>query len=214
MAMKRSGWVAVGTALVGALALAGLAEAATKVRLPEGKKIHFTLNQSLSTKKNKEGDKFSGVVSRSVKMGDKTVIPEGAVVRGTVAGVKRPGRVKGVAQLNLAFDEIELPNGTKLGLAASLTELDERQKESVGEEGEVKGEGSKKRDVTEIAGGAAIGTAIGAIAGGGKGAAIGAGAGAAAGTGVVLATRGKDVELKRGREMAIQLDRPLTVPVE
>jgi outer membrane lipoprotein SlyB len=116
--------------------------------------------------------------------------------------------------LGLRFDEIELPDGTQIPLAASLTEVDERDKEKVTEEGQVEGEGSKKRDAATIGAGAGIGAVIGAIAGGGKGAAIGAGAGAAAGTGVVLATRGKDAELKRGSELAIQLDRPLSVPVK
>ena len=204
--------VAVGVATL--LGSAGLAEAKTNVRLAEGTKIVFTLNDTLSTKNAHEGDRFSGVVSRSVRVGNQIVIPEGSVVRGEVASVKRAGRVKGRAELGLRFQEIELPNGTQLDLVASLTSLDEGEKETVTEEGQVKGEGSKKRDAAEIGGGAAIGTAIGAIAGGGKGAAIGAGSGAAAGVGLVLLQRGKDVKISRGSEMAIQLDRTLSVPVE
>ena len=204
MDVKRTGKT---IALAAALLLAGVVALprpalAKNVKLPEGKKIHFTLNQTLRSDRSREGDKFSGVVSRNVRVGDKTVIPEGAVVRGTVTSVKRSGRVKGKAEMELSFDEIELPNGKTLDLAASLTELDD--KEEVTEEGGVQAEGTKKRDAATI----------GAIAGGGKGAAIGAGAGAAAGTGVVLATRGKEVYLKRGTEMAIQLDRSLTVPVD
>ena len=206
---KRTGVLVVAILLAGVVALPALAK---NVKLPEGKKIHFTLNQTLSSDKSREGDNFSGVVSRNVRQGDKTVIPEGAVVRGTVTSVTRSGRVKGKAEMELSFDEIELPNGKTLDLAASLTELDD--KEEVTEEGGVKAEGTKKRDAATIGGGAGIGAVIGGIAGGGKGAAIGAGAGAAAGTGVVLATRGKEVYLKRGTEMAIQLDRPLTVPVD
>jgi len=187
---------------------------AENIRLAEGTKIVFTLNNNLSTKESREGDTFSGVVNRSVRVGDRIVIPEGSLVRGTVNHVKRPGRVKGRAELGVRFDEIELPDGTQIPLAASLTELDEADKEKVTEEGQVEGEGSKKRDAATIGAGAGIGAVIGAIAGGGKGAAIGAGAGAAAGTGVVLATRGKDAELKRGADVAIQLDRPLSVPVK
>jgi hypothetical protein len=187
---------------------------AENIRLAQGTKIVFTLNNNLSTKTSEEGDTFSGVVNRSVRVGDRIVIPEGSLVRGTVNHVKRPGRVKGRAELGLRFDEIELPDGTQIPLAASLTELDEADKEKVTEEGQVEGEGSKKRDAATIGAGAGIGAVIGAIAGGGKGAAIGAGAGAAAGTGVVLATRGKDAELKRGSDLAIQLDRPLSVPVK
>lgn len=72
----------------------------------------------------------------------------------------------------------------------------------VADEGQVQGQGSKKRDTAEIAGGA------------GLGATIGAGAGAAAGTGAVLMQRGKDIRLPRGSELTIQLDRPPTVPVK
>ncbi|MFQ5776987.1 MAG: hypothetical protein ACE5IP_03155 [Terriglobia bacterium] len=211
MNQKRVRYAALAAALAGVLGLAGLAQAQTKVRLAEGTKIVFTLSDSLSTKHNRQGDPFSGVVSRSVRVGNDVVIPEGSVVRGLVTRVKRAGRVKGRAQLGLRFDEIELPDGTRLDLAASLTELDEEEKETVTEEGQVKGRGSKKRDVATVGAGAGIGTAIGAIAGGGKGAAIGAGSGAAIGAAGVLLTRGKDVKLKRGSELAIQLDRPLTV---
>ncbi|MGH9779894.1 MAG: hypothetical protein ACRD5I_15945, partial [Candidatus Acidiferrales bacterium] len=187
------------------------APAPQTLRVAEGTKIRFTINQGLSTKTAREGDDFSGVVSQSVRQGDRVVIPEGSVIRGRVSHVQRPGRVKGRGELGLRFDELELPSGETYDLSASLTSLDESEKESVDEEGQVKSQGTKTRDAATIGGGAGIGAIIGAIAGGGKGAAIGAGGGAAAGTGLVLLTRGKDVELKRGSTVAIQLDRPLTL---
>ena len=205
---KRTGVLVAAILLAGVVALPALAK---NVKLPEGKKIHFTLNQTLSSDKSREGDKFSGVVSRNVRVGDKTVIPEGAVVRGTVTSVTRSGRVKGKAEMELRFDEIELPSGKKLDLAASLTELDD--KEEVTEEGGVKAEGTKKRDAATIGAGAGIGAVIGAISGGGKGAATGGAIGAGAGAGMVLLTRGKDVEIRRGAELAIQLDRPLSIVI-
>lgn len=214
MDLKRTGQLALAMALAGVLGLPGLASAQTKVRVPEGTKIVFTLNDTLSTQSNREGDRFSGVVSRSVRVGEHIVIPEGSVVRGEVTSVKRAGRVKGRAELGLRFNEIELPDGPKLALSASLTGLDESEKEKVTEEGQVKGEGSKKRDAATLGAAAGIGAAIGAIAGGGKGTAIGAGSGAAVGTGLVLLTRGKDVKVKRGSELAIQLDRELIVPLK
>jgi hypothetical protein len=214
MDLKRSGLVVAVAALVSCLMLPAIASAETKVKLAEGTKIVFALNDALSTKNNRQGDEFSGVVSRSVRVGEQIVIPEGSVVRGIVSRVQRAGRVKGRAELGLRFDEIELPDGTRHDLSASLTGLDESEKEAVKEEGQVEGEGTKKRDAATIGVGAGIGAAIGAIAGGAKGTAIGAGTGAAAGTGAVLLTRGKDVTLKRGSELAIQLDRPLTVTLE
>ncbi|HKZ51745.1 MAG TPA: hypothetical protein VJ085_00540 [Candidatus Acidoferrales bacterium] len=211
MDLKPMTQVAAAVALAVALGWPSAVRAETKVRLAEGTKIIFTLNDTLSTENSRQGDDFSGVVSRNVRVGDQIAIPEGSVVRGRVTRVEKAGRVKGRAEIDLRFDEIELPDGTQLDISASLTELDDAEKEDVTEEGGVKGEGSKKRDATTIGVGAGIGAAIGAIAGGGKGAAIGAGTGAAAGTGIVLATRGKDAEIKRGSELAIQLDRPLTV---
>ena len=181
-----------------------------RIRLAEGTKIAFTLNDSLSTKTNREGDEFSGVVSRSVRVGETIAIPEGTMVRGTVAHVQRPGRVSGRGELGLRFDQLELPDGQVYDLSASLTDLG-GEKETVGAEGEVKGEGTKTRDAATIGAGAGIGAVIGAISGGGKGAATGGAIGAGAGTGVVLLTRGKDVEIRRGAELAIQLDRPLAV---
>ena len=185
-----------------------------KIQLPKGTKIVFTLRNSLSTKSNQTGDPFSGLVSRSVRVGDKIVIPQGSVVRGAVAHVERAGRVKGRSELGLRFDQLELPDGQVYQLSASLTELEETAKETVSEEGQVKGTGSKKRDAATVGTGVAIGAIIGAISGGGKGAATGGAIGAGAGTAVVLLTRGKDVELKQGTELAIQLDRPLAVTVK
>jgi type IV secretion system protein VirB10 len=153
-------------------------------------------------------------VSRPVRVGDTTVIPQGAIIHGTVGHVQRPGRVKGVAELSLRFDELVMPDGEAYDLSASLAELDEERKEEVTEEGQVKGETSKKRDAITIGTGAGIGAAIGAIAGGGKGAGTGAAIGAGAGTAAVLLTRGKDVELRRGTELALQLDRPISVAIE
>jgi hypothetical protein len=213
MTIRRIAQIAAAAVLVAALGLPAAAQDA-KVRLAVGTKIFFTLNNTLSTKDNRQGDPFSGVVSRSVRVGDETVIPQGSVIRGLVSNIERAGRVKGRAYIDLRFDEIELPDGTKLDLSASLTDLDEAGKGEVTEEGSVKGEGSKKRDAATIGVAAGIGAAIGAIAGGGKGTAIGAGSGAAAGTGLVLLTRGKDAEVKRGSELAIQLNRPLSVPVK
>lgn len=185
-----------------------------KIRLAEGTKIVFALNNALSTKTSQTGDPFSGRVSQDVRVGSTLAIPSGAIIRGVVGRVDRPGRVQGRAQLGLRFDEVEMPDGETYPISASLTELDETRKEEVTEEGQVKGEGTKKRDAATIGAGAGIGAVIGAISGGGKGAGTGAAVGAGAGTAVVLLTRGKDIELRRGTELALQLDRPLSVTLK
>ncbi len=72
-----------------------------RLTVAEGTKIVFTLNNALSSKSNREGDPFSGVVSRSVRVDEQVVIPEGSVIRGQVSHVQRPGRVKGRGELGL-----------------------------------------------------------------------------------------------------------------
>ncbi len=185
------------------------------VRVAEGTKIAFALDEALSTKTHQVGDTFSGVVSRPVQIGGRVIIPEGSVVLGSVARSKRAGRIRGRAEMDLRLEQLELPDGQVFDLVATLAELDESEKETVGEEGEIVGQGSKKRDAATIGVGGGIGAAIGGIAGGGgKGAATGAGVGAAAGTAAVLLTRGRDIKLERGSELALQLDRAITVIVK
>lgn len=183
------------------------------VQIPQGTRIHLTLNDTLTTKTNQVGDTFSGKVSRPVAVDERVLIPLGSTVYGTVTKVERPGRVKGRAQLALRFEKIELPDGRTLEIAGTLSALGEEEKETVGQEGEVTGEGSRGRDAATIGGGAGVGAIIGGITGGKRGAAIGAGTGAAAGTAVTLLTRGKDIELKSGSEVAVDLSQPLSVPM-
>lgn len=184
------------------------------VKVPRGTRIHLALNDALSTKTSQVGDAFSGRVSRPVAVNDLVPIPMGSTVHGAVTKVERPGRVKGRAQLALRFERIELPDGRSLEMAGTLSALGDEEKETVGQEGEVEGEGSRGRDAATIGGGAGVGAIIGGITGGKKGAAIGAGTGAAAGTAVTLLTRGKDVELKRGSEVAVDLSEPLSVQIK
>jgi hypothetical protein len=131
----------------------------------------------------------------------------GAIIHGHVAQLKRPGRVKGNAELQLSFDQIRLPNGRSAAFNAQVIEVLETgvsQTGSVDPEGGVKGRDSTKDDVAKVGAAGGIGAIIGAIAGGGKGAAIGAAIGGGAATGGVLATRGKDLRLRQGQQLRIQ----------
>ena len=83
----------------------------------------------------------------------------------------------------------------------------------MGQEGEVEGKSTTKRNVVFIGGGAGAGALIGAVAGGGKGAGIGAAVGAGLGTLGALVSKGNDVEVASGTEVAMSLDREVTVPV-
>ena len=94
---------------------------------------------------------------------------------GRVAQVKRPGKVKGVAELQLAFDQIRSPDHRTATLRAELLEITPMGGEDteVDSEGGVKGRDSTKDDAAKVGAASGVGAIIGAIAGGGKGAAIG-----------------------------------------
>ena len=116
------------------------------------------------------------------------------------------GKVKGVAEIQLAFDQIRSTDNRTATLHAELIEISPIGSEDpqIDSEGGVKGQDSTKDDAAKVGAASGIGAIIGAIAGGGKGAAIGAIIGGGAGTAGVMTQRGKDIRLERGQHMKIR----------
>jgi len=169
------------------------------VMIPSGALLMIEMDTSLSTDSSQRGDRFR---ARVMEPGEYA----GAIIDGRVTRVKRPGKVKGVAELQLAFDQIRLPDNRGSNFSAEVVELVDmgNRDGGVDSEGGVKGEDSTKDDVSKVGAATGIGAIIGAIFGGGKGAAIGAAVGGAAGTGRVLTKRGQDIRLDRGRQLRIR----------
>ena len=147
--------------------------------VPKGTTIHVVIDQSISSKDAKVGQKVTGTVSQNVTSEGKVVIPKGSVAKLSVSSVQASGRLSTPAKLWLRLRTITV-NGKTYTFAT-------------GAAGHTMGS-KAKRDTAFIGGGAAGGAIIGALAGGGKGAAIGAAAGAGAGTAGAAATGKKDVE--------------------
>lgn len=156
---------------------------------------------NLSTDASQVGDRFQARVLEPAEYA-------GAMVDGRVTRVKRPGRVKSTAELQLSFETIRF-NNRFAELNAQVIEVVDmpgtgRGAGDVDEEGGVRGKDSTKGDVVKIGTASAIGAIIGAIAGGGKGAAIGAAIGGGIGTGGVLSQRGSDIYLSQGQQLRIR----------
>jgi hypothetical protein len=160
--------------------------------------LRLRLNTPMDTNKNKPGDSFTATV----------VLPpeyEGGSVVGHIASIKHSGRVSGRTELNLAFDEITLPDGRRGQLDGQLVRIYESENvKKVDDEGRIE-TGSRTKD-SEVRGGAGavVGAIIGGIVGGGKGAVAGAALGGAAGVGTVYVEGNKHLILEPGTEMLIR----------
>ncbi|HEV2884825.1 MAG TPA: hypothetical protein VGW36_08205 [Pyrinomonadaceae bacterium] len=159
------------------------------------------LQSSLSTDATQQGDRFEARVIEPREF-------DGAILEGRVTRVKRPGKLKGSAELQLSFETIRMHDNRTSSFRGDVVEVvdmgNRDEGGTVDSEGGVRGRDSTKDDVSKVGATTGIGAIIGAIAGGGKGAAIGAAIGGSIGTAGVLSTRGKELRLPRGQQLRIR----------
>ncbi|MGH9754746.1 MAG: hypothetical protein ACREA2_18365 [Blastocatellia bacterium] len=170
--------------------------------VPDGVEMKIRLSTEISTKTNREGDKFTAVVL------DPSDYAE-AVIEGHIAALNKSGRATGKTEMSLAFDSIQLRNGRGSRFAAQVEKVYQSETvKTVDEEGNVETGSRTKDTATRSIGGGALGAIIGGIAGGGKGAAIGAIIGAGVGAGSVYVQGEKDLILEPGTEILIRSAAP------
>ncbi|MGE5692161.1 MAG: hypothetical protein ACM3YF_00100 [Candidatus Zixiibacteriota bacterium] len=170
-----------------------------KVTIPSGTPLKVTLNDSLQTNVNQEGDLFTGVLAEPVEMEGKVLIPAGSTCSGIITKLVKGGTLKTSPEIGFVVTEITTPKGKTYEV-----EVDSIYK---------KGKSHTGREVGMIGGGAAAGAIIGGIIGKKKGAAIGAVAGAAAGTGAAAATGRENLVYPAGLTLTFNLNKPMTVTV-
>src|SRR5882724_674539 len=164
--------------------------------VPSDTVIAVVLDQTVSSKTSKPGDKFTATVESPIEIEGKIAIPKGARAEGVVREAKAAGRLKGGAALGLTLTSVTV-NGKDHEIQTSGATMSSK--------------GKGKRTAVMVGGGAAGGAAIGAIAGGGKGAAIGALIGAAAGTGGAGLTGNRDITLNAETPLDFRLLEPVTI---
>ena len=167
--------------------------------IPRNTILALELLTPLSSDISQRGDRLQARVIEPAQF-------SGYMVEGRVAQVRRAGKVKGVAELQLAFDQIRSPDNRTAALHAELIEVTPIGGENaeIDSEGGVKGQDSTKDDAAKVGAASGVGAIIGLIAGGGKGAAIGAIIGGGVGTAGVMTQRGKDIRLERGQHLKIR----------
>jgi hypothetical protein len=168
--------------------------------IPRNTILTLELMTPLSTDASQRNDPFRARVIQPTEFLN-------LIVEGRIADLKRPGKVKGVAELQLSFERLVSGNRST-DLHAELLEVVPLNSDSATEvdpEGAIRGRDSTKDDVTKVGAATGIGAVIGAIAGGGKGAAIGAIIGGGAGTAGVMSQKGHDFRLEQGQQLKIRV---------
>jgi hypothetical protein len=164
--------------------------------VPTGTSVTVTLTDALSSRVNKEGDPFTGVITTAVLVDGEVAIPKGAAVNGTVDDAQKQGMFKGQATLGVRINQITV-RGKTYAVASSMYVETEK--------------GKGKRTAVVTGGGAALGALIGGLAGGGKGALIGGAAGAGGGAAVSGGTGGKNITLPSESQVTFKLSTPVTI---
>lgn len=172
-------------------------------QMQKDKNLIVVLQTALSSNSNKRGDSFVTELKEPIVFKDKTVLPKNTQIKGLVKRATKFERLGDRANLLLLFDQVVLPDGKKIPLAASL---------DTGEGSKViKIEGKAVKDATIIGGTALVGSLAGRSRSE-EGAQQGLLVGAVAGTGAVLLSNAMEVKLPVGTELTIKLDEPLIIP--
>jgi len=183
------------------------------ITLPVGTQIPLKLSQAITTKNAKPGDPVYAETVFPITQNDRVIIPAGTFVQGRIGEVKRPGRVKGRAELLMNFTTLVYPSGYTVMMPAGVENMPGSEQQSVKDkEGTVQQAGSKAKDAQTIATAAGTGATIGAIADhSAKGAGLGALGGGVVGTAIALLSRGPELTLPVGTSVQMVLDRPLVL---
>jgi hypothetical protein len=167
--------------------------------VPVGTNLKVRLEDTLSSKESRAGDKFTAYVLDPTRFNE-------ATLRGHVRSIVKSGKIKGRTTMNLTFDSITLADGRTGTLHGYVTKV-YGDKGRTDEEGGVQSESRGRQTVKRSGIGAGAGAILGAIAGGGKGAAIGLILGGAAGAGSLAINGSKELKLESGTEMLVHVTR-------
>jgi len=168
--------------------------------VPVGTDLKVRLNDTLSSKDSRVGDRFTATVIDPSRFDE-------ARVYGHVSSIQKSGKIKGRTSMNLAFDSVELRDGRKGVMHGYVTRVYGDDAGKADNEGGVESGSRTKQTVKRAGIGATVGAIVGGIAGGGKGAAIGLIIGGAGGAGSLAVKGSKELKIESGTEMLVHVTR-------
>jgi hypothetical protein len=168
--------------------------------VPVGTNLKVRLEDTLSSKNSRIGDRFTATVLDPVRFNE-------ATVTGHVSSIQKSGKIKGRTSMNLDFDSVRLNDGRSGTLHGYVTRVYGSDAGTADNEGGIESGSRTKQTVKRGAIGAGAGAVLGAIVGGGKGAAIGLILGGAGGAGSLAVQGSKELKLESGTEMLVHVTR-------
>ena len=195
--------------IVALVSTAPVASAQTKKRtttrraaplVPIGTNLKIRINDTLSSKDSRIGDRFTATVTDPDRFDE-------ATVNGHISSIRKSGKVKGRTSMNLAFDSIELRDGRRGVLHGYVTRVYGDDSGRADNEGGIQSGSRTNQTIKRTGIAAGAGAIIGAIAGGGKGAAIGLIVGGAGGAGSLAVQGSKELKIESGTEMLVHVTR-------
>lgn len=104
-----------------AIALLALVPAVrAQQQIPAGTSISISLNESVSSKEARTGQKLDGIVASGVVVNGKTLVRKGAKANLSVASVRMAGPMAAPAMIWLQIDSIEVNKKKTVSVSASL----------------------------------------------------------------------------------------------
>ncbi len=176
--------------------------AAAPASLASGTVIKATMNDSISSRRNKAGETVTAKTLEDLKDArGRTVIPAGSTISMTITAIKESENKSdktGTLTLNVA--EITV-NGKSYALNASIDSVSRS----------LKGRGTNEGDIAKVGAGTAIGAVVGRVVGGNtRGAVIGGVIGGAVGTQRAIETKDRDVVVPAGSRIIFTLTEKFT----
>ena len=166
--------------------------------VPTGTNLRVRLEDTLSSKESRVGDRFTATVTDPSRFDE-------ATVTGHVSSIQKSGKIKGRTSMNLAFDSVRLRDGRSSIMHGYVTKVYGDNAGKADDEGGIESGSRTKQTVKRAGIGAAAGGIIGAIAGGGKGAGIGLLIGGAGGAGSLAIKGSKELKLESGTELLVRV---------
>jgi hypothetical protein len=158
--------------------------------LQAGTNVTIRLQESVSTERNRTGDRFFGTVDSPLVVNGLVLADRGATVSGQITKIKRARLLGGKSDLSLILTEITMSDGQRVHVETSPWEEKSAHNSIV--------------ETPRVAARAALGAVVGALSGSAKG------------TGVVsandaISANNRNLLLTTGRRLTFQLARPVTI---